>query len=190
MHSYAVRARLVVGCVLLGALAGCGGDPPTPPPFTPTTSSTSPTPTSTEPVEPVLPDAATEPTEAGARAFAEFYWELVNYAQATGDTSPVRLVSAQTCQPCASSASAIDRVYAKGGVIRGGDYSVTSVDTQALDVAHPAYRLLLQVKNTKQQIDYPGVDKDSSLTSGSAAVRMYVDFLHGQWLAAVVEPVS
>jgi len=133
MHVYAVRAGLVVGCVLLTALAGCGGDPPTPPPFTPATSSTSPTSTPSGPVEPVLPEAAKEPTEAGAKAFAEFYWEdVVSYAQATGDTRLLRRLSAATCYPCDGGADAIEDIYGRGGVIGGGQYTLSGIRTVQL----------------------------------------------------------
>ncbi|WP_372492275.1 DUF6318 family protein, partial [Pimelobacter simplex] len=39
---------------------------------------------------PVLPGAAKEASEEGARAFVGYYWELVNYAQATGDVRRLR----------------------------------------------------------------------------------------------------
>ena len=189
MSVYAARLRLgALLFALTAVVSGCGGDPPAPPPFTPATAASSPT--ATGPVEPVLPEAANAPTAAGAEAFAKFYWETVNYAQATGDTAPVRAVSASTCQPCASSATAIEGIYADGGVVRGGEYTVTSSRAFRLSSQHASFRLAVRVTNDAQEIDYPGTNRDESLNAGTSSVRMYVDFLQGRWVAAVVEPVS
>lgn len=182
MHVYAVRARLVVGCVLLSALAGCGGDPPTPPPFTPATS-----PTPTGPVEPVLPEAAKEPTEAGAKAFAEFYWEMANYAQLTGDTTMFRRLSAKTCEPCASGADGVERVYAAGGVIRGGSYSTRVVNTEDASTNVTAFAVTVRLTISAQLIDYPGTKKDEHAGANSGTARMRLNFLHGAWLVAYLE---
>jgi len=185
MHSYAVRARQVVGCLLLGALAGCGGDPPTPPPLTPTTSSTSPTPSSTEPVEPLLPDAAKEATEAGAKTFAEFYWQdVVSYAQATGDTRLLRRLSAATCYPCDGGADAIEDIYARNGVIRGGQYSLSGIRTVQLANTPPRYALTFQLHNVKQVVDFPGKRDDGGFAASTVVMRFNVDFLDGKWWAS------
>jgi len=125
MELSAVGARLSALIVVMAVAAGCGGDPPTPPPFTPSTSVSSPT--STAPTEPVLPEAAKEPTAQGAKAFAEFYWEMANYAQESGDTSGIRALGAPTCRPCKGGAEGVDKVYGDGGVINGGAYSAKAL---------------------------------------------------------------
>jgi len=183
MQVYAVRARLVVGCVLLAALAGCGGDPPAPPPFTPATSSTSPTPTG--PVEPVLPEAATEPTEAGAKAFAEFYWQdVVSYAQATGDTRLLRRLSAVTCYQCDAGADALEDIYERGGAIRGGDPTISRLGAHLVGSSPARFSVTFRLENSPQEIDFPGTEKDSKLGAAARRIDLRVDFLDGAWIVS------
>ena len=187
MPVYAVRARLVVGCVLLSTLAACGGDPPTPPPLTPATSSTSSTPTSTGPVEPVLPEAATEPTEAGAKAFAEFYWEMGNYAQSSGDTRGLRHLGAATSEPCTAGVAAIDELEATDAVVRGGIYTPSVIEIRNTSTAVRAYTVTLRLAISAQVIDYPGSKKDARSGAGVGRIRMTLNFLSGSWVVAFME---
>jgi len=183
MHLLALR-RLALPLAAFGLVAaGCGGDPPAPPPFTPSTAASSPTPTG--PVEPVLPEAAKQPTAEGAKAFAEFYWEqAVNYAQATGDTGPVRAAAASTCVPCDGGADAIEDIYGRDGRITGGNPEVLSSRAARIVDAVPRFRVTLSLKNTAQRIDFPGTKRDSTLGGATQTVDMRLDFLKGSWVVA------
>ncbi|WP_235319294.1 DUF6318 family protein [Pimelobacter simplex] len=77
---------------------------------------------------PVLPGAAKEASEEGARAFVGYYWELVNYAQATGDVRRLRRVSGPRCAACSDFISRVLEQYQSGGRIVGGTNSVTIDD--------------------------------------------------------------
>jgi hypothetical protein len=112
-------ARLVVGVALLLALAGCGGDPKADP--SPSQSVT--TPASTTPSPPVMPEAAKANTKAGAVAFVKYYIELINHAQATGDTQPLKDVEDPGCTSCTRARGALDKIYEAGGSISGGALS-------------------------------------------------------------------
>lgn len=124
-----LRAALAASLTALALLAGCSDDDPSPgdpgstsaptdKPETPTSSATA------KPTEPALPDAATKATEAGARAFITYYWDLINYAQVTGDVKALKGVSGPRCIGCRNGIKAIQSHYASGGRIEGGDYSV------------------------------------------------------------------
>ena len=43
-----------------------------------------------------MPAAAKRHTAAGAEAFVQFYWEMVNYAQRSGDVDGLRVLGDKT----------------------------------------------------------------------------------------------
>ena len=119
------------------SLTGCTGsaDPAEPPPpptahATPSTrtsqSPATPTPTPT-PTPPAMPAAAKAHTQAGAKAFVQYFWNVVNYAQATGDTKAIAALSADGCSGCDAGIASIDRIYSTGGTITGGTATVSKV---------------------------------------------------------------
>lgn len=122
------RACVVALAVVLagGGVSGCDGGSGSPSPSvrSPEVSvSGSPTEVSDPSpalMVPVMPGAAKEASEDGARAFVGYYWELVNYAQATGDVRRLRRVSGPNCQGCRVGIEAIQRHYRAGGRIIGG----------------------------------------------------------------------
>lgn len=125
-----------LGTALAGAallLAGCAddGEPRSDPTWSPTAVPESP---STSPADaatkPALPDAATKATKAGAEAFIQYYWDLINYAEVTGDVKPLRRTSGSSCDGCNDGIRAIRKHYRNGGHIMGGEYRVTIKSTE------------------------------------------------------------
>lgn len=124
-----LRAALAASLTALALLAGCTDDDPSPDeptstwtptgkPGTPTSSTTA------KPTEPALPDAATKATEAGARAFITYYWDLINYAQVTGDVKALKRVSGSSCEGCNAGINGIREHYRTGGRVSGGAHRV------------------------------------------------------------------
>lgn len=74
---------------------------------------------------PPLPELATQQTPEGAVAFTEWWFETLNYATATGDTTGLRAASDPGCEFCDNLATDIEAVYAVGGRREGG---VTSIN--------------------------------------------------------------
>jgi hypothetical protein len=109
-------ALVTTGALLL---AGCGSTSAADP--LPTTS---PTPSTTTPAVPTLPKAAKQNTKAGAFAFAKHYIDLVNYAQATGDTKVLKAIEAPGCGSCRASRKALESLFGHGGRIVGGSTSI------------------------------------------------------------------
>jgi len=140
-----------------------------------------------------MPDAAKAHTKAGAKAFVEYFWEVVNYAQATGDTDAIRdLTVVESCSSCVRGARAIDKVYDKGGVVRGGTSHLSNFTTQVYslpggDQATVEYDI--QVGATK--FDYPGSAKDNEdpATSGRNRLRLAAP-PSAAWRVVLMEPVS
>jgi len=171
--------------VLAGMLSACSGDPHTPPPLTPTSAASSPT--AAGPVEPVLPEAARQPTAAGAKAFAEFYWEVGTYAQATGDTSGLRQLAAITCSPCEAGVEAIDDLDDKGAAIHGGAYTATAQKATRVASRFVAFDVRLDLGISAQRIDFPGTQRDTWTPERTLRFRMILNFLKGAWAVAHME---
>lgn len=125
-------AAAVVALLLLSACTDEPDDTPTAPTFAaPSTTVPKPSPSeSAEPstaesttpalAAPALPAAATEETPEGAAAFAEWWFETLNYATATGDTDGFRTTYTDTCTSCEGFAQQVDEPFASGGSIDGG----------------------------------------------------------------------
>ncbi|WP_157514856.1 DUF6318 family protein [Nocardioides sp. J54] len=151
---------LAATAVALALLAGCSDDDPAPtkPSSTPTEShSPTASPTPKTPEEPTLPDAATRATEAGARAFITYYWDLINYAQVTGDVKALKRVSGPGCNGCDIGISAVSDHYARGGHIEGGDYAVSIVKINQLkdpNLEALAFEAKLRARNEPQVITH------------------------------------
>ncbi len=80
------------------------------------------------PVAPVLPAAATVPDAAGAGAFVQHWYALVNHAYATGDSSPLAAVSHPECHDCDGYPENI-----AGGVVDGGVFRDVALVPEQLD---------------------------------------------------------
>ncbi|GAB3858848.1 hypothetical protein GCM10028801_19350 [Nocardioides maradonensis] len=116
-------ALLSAGALL--SLAGCGqeADPPAQADPTPSVS-----PTKVAPTPPVMPDAATRQTKAGAIAFAKYYWQVVDYAQRSGDTAALSPLQTLTCVACDAGREWIDRIVRRHGTISGGQHRITAIE--------------------------------------------------------------
>jgi hypothetical protein len=97
----------------------------------------------------------------------KFYWEMVNYAQATGDTAGLAQL-ADTCPTCDSGRSFIERVYERGGELVGGDGRVHDAHVGRLQ-GRPGRSLVVHFKltSTRQVEDYPGSDRDKTYPPGT-----------------------
>ena len=111
-------ARIVVG-VVLALLMGCSTDASSPQATSPRSTSTPVQPSPSSTLRPVGTDI---PPEAFIRLWFEWYQEL----QATGRSDAYLKVS-RDCGACMSAARHYARIYADGGVIRGGVFDVKSI---------------------------------------------------------------
>lgn len=180
-----------VSAVLL--LAGCsGGDEPDDPKATWTPTSTPEDPSTSPAVatEPELPSEATKATEAGARAFIHHYWDLINYAQLTGDVSALRKLSAASCDGCAAGIRAIRRHYVEGGRLEGGRNVVRLRELEELrtddDDAALAYRADFVVKHAQQSIISSDGTRDRR-ESGKDRYTAYMLWVANGWRLDVLE---
>lgn len=189
----AIPTRVLTGLALLTltvTITACSGTAdPTPPP-TPTQSasgarSATPSPTPTEPVVPVMPEAAKAHTQAGAKAFVRYFWQVVNYAQATGDTSGITAISVGGCKGCEGGVAGISKVYAAGGTIRGGKSTPSHLKVEWLQAGklQLAY-VTVVLRFSAQVVDMPGAGKDTVTRSSRARDRLELLADSGGWKVA------
>lgn len=187
-------AAVVVCGGLVGGVVGCSDDGPeagpSPSPTVSVSTSGSASPSEEAPVEPVLPEAAKVATESGARAFIAYYWELINYAQVTGDVAGLEKVSGPKCRGCRSGVGAIREHYRAGGTIKGGAYSVKVVKINRLRSSADsplAFEAKVVARNAPQEI----IAADGSVTHQSAGRSTLVVaalWISGHWRLEAMEP--
>jgi hypothetical protein len=85
-------------------------------------------PPATERTTPPQPPASAEPATAeGGATFVRHWFEALNYAIGTGDTTALAAASATSCRACADVVGFVQNAYANGGSLRGGGYTVRDV---------------------------------------------------------------
>ena len=187
-----IRAGVVVTLACVAALLGaCSEDSPAPPP-SPSTSSSSSTTETTEPVPepPALPPEATTPDAAGAAAFVRHWFDLANYAYATGETAPLEAVALEECESCSALISATGEVYDGGGKFEGA--RVTVVGAEAGPIAADGVSLVTTVID-QEALSVIGADGESESTEpmvSGAALAYYAQLLDGAWRAFAIAPVE
>ncbi|TNM49503.1 hypothetical protein FHP29_01210 [Nocardioides albidus] len=151
------------------------------------------TPTSAapDPVEPELPAAAKEASEAGARAFIMYYWDLINYAQVTGDVKALKAVSGPNCDRCDAGISAVRKVYRGGGHITDGRYTPSLTAVTKLEAENRslyAFEAKAQITN----VAHTAVDADGQIQQFKASTTNYVVdvlWVDNHWRLDVMEVV-
>ncbi|MCR1781543.1 hypothetical protein KVF89_03270 [Nocardioides carbamazepini] len=174
---------LAATLALLLSAAACTGDDPDPrdpsSTWSPTGTMDPPSPTATEltePTEPVLPDAAKQASEDGARAFITYYWDLINYAQATGDVKALKAASARTCDVCSGLVNDLRDLYRSGGHLEGGVNVVEITDIGTLTTDNSAafgFRLELDISHDPQTI----VRSDGSQEDRTAGTNRFTAYI-------------
>lgn len=181
-----VCAFVVALACLLG---GCDGSTATPEPkdtFTPSESSDSPTATeSTDagPTEPVLPDVAKEATKAGAEAFVRYYWDVVNYAQHSGDIQTLRRINFPSCAPCNAGWKWISKIYGRGGRIIGGELTINDLE---IVPSGGGWVASVSLTTTRQSVRGAG-DLNSNYGTKGSDVVMTVRHSRALWQATSMD---
>lgn len=190
-------SRVLLAGVCLGlVVSGCSGDDPgagvgpsdsssaaaTPSP----TATSSPTPTG--PVEPTLPAAAEGSDAAAAEAFVGFYWEMADYAQATGDVEGLRRMGSETCEPCRTAVAFVEEAYRDGGEVRGGQTTLSGIrSSPLLTRSGRAIQVKLEVSSSDQVVDHPGKAADERYPGGTVRASFVVTHGGENWLVSYWE---
>lgn len=164
-----MRSRvLLVALAVCAVLTACGGDEPPPVALPPLTDAPSATPT---PGPEAVPSAATEQTPDGAVEFVRFWFQTLNDAALSGDTSRLRAISAPQCETCDRFVGSIDGLYGAGGRIEGGRFTVRSAEAAGLEPEATEARVsvLYDVTATKQISASGEVLQETESISGEVA---------------------
>jgi hypothetical protein len=78
---------------------------------------------------PQAPASAAPATAEGGSAFIHHWFESLNYAVGSGDTSALDAASSSSCRSCADVIGFVRSAYANGGSLRGGGYTLRNVTT-------------------------------------------------------------
>lgn len=192
MRTLCATTAALVATLVLSACSDGNADPgDSMSTWTPSGTIEKPSETATEkPTEPDLPDAATKATEDGARAFIAYYWDVVNYAQVTGDVKPLKRVSGTTCDGCQRAIKVVEDLYREGGHAEGGQYDLTidrvkevSTDDRALF----GMEATIQVRNEEQRIVRGGGEEEISAPKTSKFIS-YLIWTGKAWRTDVLEP--
>lgn len=178
-------SALVVAAVALPtfSLLGCSGDPePTIANEATNTNSAPSTAATPSPSIPAPPESADKATAAGAEAFVSFYWDVVTYAQSSGDVSLLKDLALPSCAACSSGLQSIEKTYKAGGKISGGETTVSSATATPFS-AGPArgFSVDVEVVTQDQTIDIPGEDLRRN-TGGSVSMRFLLQREDREWV--------
>lgn len=189
-----LRARTATGIAALlvaGMVSGCAKDEPSsgPPPTSTSravesSSPSEPAATPTGPVEPTPPAEANRATRAGAKAFVQYYWAVVNYATATGDVALLETLSEPSCSACRAGIRQITKVYDRGGRIVGGLYEVLELDPFHL---HDAFWSVRSTTRTETQFVRGAGDLNQQYPGGESGLHFTLRFHHGSWKTSTLE---
>lgn len=110
---------------------------------------------------PPLPTAAGERSREGGEAFIRYWFDLLTYAQRSGDTTDLSEATNEGCGDCGTALATIRDAYAEGGSLRGGAYLVRRVATNSLfTLDRPIYEVTLD-RSPRATIDRSGVERGS-----------------------------
>jgi len=164
---------MAVAAVGLVLLAGCSRPVERPAPLpTPTAPAASGTP-SPSPLLPTPSPTVTEYSPAGATAFVEYYFAVLNYAYITGDTSTLESLSAPSCKTCAEFSDGIRRNW-EAGSLQGGQVTLSN---SAVPQLLPENTV---VSSNYAQTESRTVADDGSILKSTApnSGRVYVSLRH------------
>jgi hypothetical protein len=171
------RTRTVITALTLVsvlALGACSDDDPEPK-FAPTPATSAPTSPSTTaasgPTEPTMPAAAKGTSPASAEEFVRFYWEMADYAQATGDLEGLRSISDPGCRACQQVLDFLRSVERRSGVIRGGATELSAVSSAPVGDDGERRVVRFNLTSEKQTVDLPGSAQDETYPAGTVAAE-------------------
>ena len=110
-----ILGALLVGAFLLSSCQGQAAEPKAAPQST--------APANPDATLPPMPAMANEFTREGASVFVRHYVEVLEYADATGDTNELEQLSRKECEGCNEYINYFLELYRNGGFSSGSDWS-------------------------------------------------------------------
>ncbi|MGN6243381.1 MAG: DUF6318 family protein [Motilibacteraceae bacterium] len=179
----ALAPLALTGCT--GASSSAAAGP------TPAASTASPAPTPREtpkPTPPAIPDAAESADEQGAKAFAAYFWQVVNYVGRTRDTVPLQKISSADCKSCNQTIDTATKARAKGESVIGA-----VVDVRATEIIQrgPVWKVEVGMsRSSGVSVDSQGTPIATTKAVPILVVDMTMERRDGEWVATSVTLVS
>ncbi len=130
---------------------------------------------------PAVPTPAATFTQAGGASFVNFWFDTVNYATSTGDSSALAVVVNPDCTGCRPALDAITAGYANGGSLSGGSYLVREVRTSALwTKERPVYDVTVD-RAPRSQLDHSGETVQTTPGAPFANCTLILEWVDGKW---------
>ncbi|WP_104053831.1 MULTISPECIES: DUF6318 family protein [unclassified Arthrobacter] len=138
---------------------------------------------------PVMPDVAKEQSKEGLEAFGEHWFDLVNYGYETGETSPVRAISAPGCERCESFYADVNEGYVNDDWIQGGHLRVMSRGTQFIKTPEGRFQLILSIRQDATFNRGPNgkIYHEAAADEESSAFIMEATYVSDHWVVNLVE---
>ncbi|MCC3269947.1 DUF6318 family protein [Arthrobacter gengyunqii] len=138
---------------------------------------------------PVMPDVAKEQSKEGLETFGEHWFDLVNYGYETGETSPVRAISAPDCERCESFYADVNEGYVNDDWIQGGHLRVISRGTQFIQTPEGRFQLILSIRQDASFNRGPNgkIYHEAAADEESSAFIMEATYVSDHWVVNLVE---
>lgn len=203
-------AALLTGIALMGTACTAGQAPPSAAPSDASTSTyTSPTPSATatpiatasyKPADakgraqnvpvPVLPEAAKAKTKEGLEAFARYWFEQLNFAYETGNTSGLSSITSENCEFCSNIRKALQKNYQGDRWLVGGRIKAPSMNTNFGAESEGTYQVVVQVQQAKiTYLNADGSEFRSPTPPSDTGNVMLTAFRNGSWQVTALHPI-
>ena len=138
---------------------------------------------------PVMPEVAKEESAEGLKAFGEYWFSLVNYGFETGDSDPVREISAPDCERCQIFYEDLEEGYVNDDWIHGGKININSAGTQFVKTPQGRYQLLLSIRQDAVANRGPDgkVFFEAPIDETTTAQIMEATYVSDHWVVNLVE---
>jgi hypothetical protein len=184
--------RSLVAVVTAGLLgfgtSGCtsSDDPPAPAPLP--TESPSPT-ESLADEPPSIPAKVRGKSARAAKAFARYYFDSVNLATRTGDTTQLARLGSEDCESCGAIVGNIDTIYSGGGSIESDGWHL---DVATLVPGQPASSPILDLGVTQapESVIASAGAEPEKFPGGKQPMTMYLSRKGGTWTVTQLDLVS
>jgi hypothetical protein len=135
---------------------------------------------------PAMPAAAKGTGPAAAEAFARYYVALINYAMASGQTSPMRAMASKSCSGCQVLAHAVDKVYLHSGSVSGGEWEVLRT-LRTPPIADDATTVRMKVRVSKQIVVANSAAAPSTSVPNDGRLTVHLRNRNGAWTVAELD---
>ncbi|MEC5191814.1 MULTISPECIES: DUF6318 family protein [unclassified Arthrobacter] len=191
----------ITACTGGGATPGATAAPPSSSPTGSLTPTPTPTPTASyKPADasgraqnvpvPALPETAKAETKEGLEAFARYWFDQLNFAYETGDTSGLDSVTSPSCQFCSNIVRSLTTNYADDRWLAGGRIETPSISTTFERGSDGQYQVVVQVQQAMITYFEPGgVEFRESTQPSDTGNVLLVKYASDSWQLAALHPI-